>query len=689
MAKQPPSANRRAKAATAVPPSNTADRRDWIVAIVMMVAAATVYLDTIGGDFVYDDARQILQNSFIQDGRYFWRALFSDVWAFKGTSGGRVSNYWRPSFVLWLIANVKMFGLMSTVGWHVGNIALHVLATGLAFALLRRLRVPCMTAGAIALLFAVHPVHVESVAWISGSPDLILAPALLASTWFLLNTIERPTLSNWCGAIACYAVAQGAKEIAIFFPVIAALAVRASLSVSSPSRASSGERAPTQGSWSLAIKRAVPFAALAVVYLLARSSVLGRASAAGSGGTEWIADVCSAPQVGAFYLRQIVFPLWIGPSYPMRPVVPDTIDWMNFGVPLVVCVIAGAWMLREAKKRDIAALGLAIFVLPLAPAMHVSAFLPEQVVHDRYLYLPLLGFLMIAVPAVARLAIRFAPQSSDENAQSDAAQTANTGPVSVMALAAVCAAPLSFQTYRYSTAWMSEVALWEWGVESDPQSVFNYTQLAEHRRFAAKPRSSTPDLAGLVAARAAADRAIELAGGPSDLPRPELISALLVRADIATDQGRHADAEADLRRALEKLGPDSKSDDVFKAYTRLAVCFDRQQRLVDAEAVLREAHARLAHKRCALTEKLGVVLYRVGRKEDALRELESVRTLVPSEFSFDSRLVLFRLGHLYQEMGRPRESQTAFREFLTLTAGIPGEDVLGHRAIALKALGGG
>src|SRR5690606_22870274 len=107
--------------------------------------------------------RQIVRNTLIQDDAQLWRALRSDVWAFTG-GPEPVSNYWRPSFVAYLIIGMRSFGL-ETFGWHLSNVLLHLLVVALAYAVLRRLAGSRAIASSIALLFAVHPVHSESVAW--------------------------------------------------------------------------------------------------------------------------------------------------------------------------------------------------------------------------------------------------------------------------------------------------------------------------------------------------------------------------------------------------------------------------------------------------------------------------------------------------------------------------------------------
>ena len=77
------------------------DEIKWIVPLALV--CFVVFANTVGGEFVYDDTRQIVRNTLIQDTSLIWKALTSDVWAFKGDGTQAASNYWRPTFTLWNI----------------------------------------------------------------------------------------------------------------------------------------------------------------------------------------------------------------------------------------------------------------------------------------------------------------------------------------------------------------------------------------------------------------------------------------------------------------------------------------------------------------------------------------------------------------------------------------------------------
>ena len=134
-------------------------RAEWRWTVPLLLACALVFANSLGGEFVYDDTRQVVQNTLIQDNGLIWKALTSDVWAFKGDGSVVTSNYWRPTFTAWQIINFRLFGL-NPLGWHVLNLILHCGVCLLAFASLRRWEYSAPIAFVIALILAVHPVQV-------------------------------------------------------------------------------------------------------------------------------------------------------------------------------------------------------------------------------------------------------------------------------------------------------------------------------------------------------------------------------------------------------------------------------------------------------------------------------------------------------------------------------------------------
>jgi protein O-mannosyl-transferase len=494
----------------AAAPGLISRRGDLLILAAGCALAAAVFAGSLTGAFVYDDLFQIVENDLIRNPAHFWKALTSDVWAFQGDRPEAWTNSWRPAFVLWLMLNYRLFGLDNPIGWHAANILLHIGAGFLGYGLLRRLRVERWVAAAILFIFLVHPVHVESVAWISGSPDLLATIGMLGALWCELSAGQRGRPGLRVAAILLFALAVLTKEFSVVFPAIVFIAVMTT----------ADEMRSRRALVLSAIARAAPYAVLTGVFLLARYLVLGQMVLPFAWRAGSFAAVATIPSMLAFYVRQVFFPFWIGPSYPLRPVTIDTIGFANFVAPLIGVAAMSFLLIRVCRRDPVRQLGLALFLLPLLPAMNAKAFIPEQLVHDRYLYLPLLGMLMVVVPAIAAWLQRVLVGRELTGRR-----------IFWAVIGAVCVF-LMIQTVRYSSVWKSEAALWEGSVRCDPFSAFNYSRYAGVLRQAG----------GLREARLAADRAIELS--------PNMTYPYLIRAGIDIEEGRFGEAESDLRRVL-------------------------------------------------------------------------------------------------------------------------------------------
>jgi hypothetical protein len=598
-------------------------RIDFCWLLPALVLGFLVYANTLGGEFVYDDEQQIVRNTLIQDGSQFWRAMTSDVWSVLNAGEQAFSNYWRPSFVLWMILNFRCFGLQ-TLGWHLTNITLHLVVIALAFALLRRLAVSRPIAGAIALIFAVHPVHSESVAWISGAPDLLLGAGLLGSLWFVILLQERRTPLRWTLAILLYAVALGAKEIAILYPLIVVATLY--------------RRDSTHSSRSILIT-AVPFVVVAISYLITRQTILGTVQQYPEDAASLGQAILTAPAIFAFYFRQTLVPFWLGPSYPLRAVSLSNIGVANFLLPLGVCLIAGWLLIRAARVSQTGRIGLALLLIPLLPAMNIVAFGPEHLVHDRYLYLPLLGFLILVIPPLASLLQRIGGERIVPPS------------LLIFVIAMLVSVPLGAQTVRYNRAWTSNLALWEWGVCADPSSAFSYQQYGVHLQEAKR----------LEDAVAAFNRSIEIA---------PMASTYVARGTALIEEQKFAEAERDLREVTSKKRAQLGAYTLYRAYRNLATSLVLQGKLNEAADAIMEARRRLPRYSAALTDKLAPILYKGGRKNEALSELNAVRAQARTESLPESRMIFYDLGMLNAELGHPQDARDAFREFLSVTQGM-------------------
>ncbi|HKP05580.1 MAG TPA: tetratricopeptide repeat protein [Chthoniobacterales bacterium] len=606
-------------------------RNESLWAIAILAVCVLVFANSLGGEFVYDDTRQVVQNTLIQDNAQIWKALTSDVWAFKGDGSVVTSNYWRPTFTAWQIINFRLFGL-SPLGWHVTNLILHAGVCLLAFASLRRWEYSAPIAFVIALIFAVHPVQVETVAWVSGVPNLLFALAFLGSLWFARSFAESKKNKHLLLATLLYAIALGAKEIGII-----CLPIYYFVLTGTPKKKKKATQPNVPGPLLL-------LGAVAAIYFILRWIVLGGFSQLPEGAVGLREAVLSVPSMFAFYLRQAFFPLWMACNYPLAPVA--YIGVANFVIPLSISLAALAALFFVVKNDPKTRLAAALFLLPLVPAMNATVFNPDQLVHDRYLGLPLLGILMLIVP----LAAKFIAERT------------------VLIAGVALASLLSIRTFLYNRAWATELSLWE-SAKAYDTSAFTTGQYGAALLQTGRYEEAVKEF--------------DISIAKQSRPR-----ALLDRGRALLGTRRYADAERDLKTvtglALDKIDFYA----FYQAYVALGFVYSEQKDFQSAAKNYLEARSKLPMFSASLTVNLAGALYQNGQKEQALQELESARAQATRERLPESKAVFLRLGMLYAEFGRKTEARAALREYLDLTSTFGDKWTLAGRGTAAKVLEG-
>src|SRR5260370_11939214 len=122
-------------------------------------------------------------------------------------------------FLIWLSLNHHLFGLQPA-GWDFASICLHAAIAGLLFLLFQRHGFPPWIAFASAIYFGLHSAHIESVAWISGSTDLLACLGLLASLLLWWHSVESRSLPLLLASLLAYFFALLSKVTSILFPFI-------------------------------------------------------------------------------------------------------------------------------------------------------------------------------------------------------------------------------------------------------------------------------------------------------------------------------------------------------------------------------------------------------------------------------------------------------------------------------------
>ena len=410
----------------------------------MLIVTAVVYLPALGGGFVADDADQIV----LAHTRLAWHAVpvyfKQDVWSYLLTVP---SNYYRPVFLIWLTINYKLFGL-EPIGWHIAALTLHLAATLLFYFLAQRLTRDQATAGIAALLFGVHPVHVETVAWLSGVTDSLLAVWIFGAILCFLRAPERPrTRWGWeSGALALFAIALCTKETAVVLPALLAIAEWLR------------DRRPRVLNTAT---RIAPYVAILLLYLAVRIHVLGGTVPVARAWTPLMV-ANTLPSVLLFYLRQLAVPLDVYSFlHPLEAVREFNVARVVFPAALVIAAVAEVvWI---ARRGPAAMFSLALLVLPLLPVLNLRAFLFDDIVHDRYLYLPSAGLCILLAMGIVRLTTIF---------QSPVRGLVQAGVAIALAIV------LSFVTIKTTAYWADDLALFTRAVTVAPDSAIAAEYLA-------------------------------------------------------------------------------------------------------------------------------------------------------------------------------------------------------------------
>lgn len=375
-------------------------RRPSVLLPLLGLVTFVVYSGSLSFDFVWDDWPQIVNSPIIRTWSNLPRAFGSDLWYHVA----RHQVYYRPLFVAWSMLNYTLFGLRPW-GWHLGAVLLHVGAVASVFWLARRLGLEYWTAALAALIFALHPVHIEPVTWISAASDtMVTIFAALAFAAFIngrdaernpqRNPEKRKRTACWIASLALLACALLTKEMAVMFSAL--VAIYAWLHPAQKN-ASLGQRALG------AVMEAVPYAVVTLAYALLRKHALLHATGQFDPSHGMVDVARTLPLVLFIYLRQLLVPIGITGLYYTPYVTSAILSPVVWPVVVLGAALVGLWYWNRREGNSTVAFAGLWLLVGLAPALYLRNFGNGDFVRDRYMYLPSIGFAILAAMALRRL----------------------------------------------------------------------------------------------------------------------------------------------------------------------------------------------------------------------------------------------------------------------------------------------
>ena len=618
----PGKTRRKRKALNAVPPlPSAAARRPTIIWLSVALVAVTVgvFAPVRHFSFVsWDDPLYVSENPVVSQG------LTPGGVAWALTSPGRF--YWHP--VTWLshMVDVQIFGIQSGLH-HVTNLVLHVAGTLLLFWVLRRMTGQGGRSALVAALFAVHPLHVESVAWIAERKDVLSGVFWMLTLWAYMDYVRIPGGARYAALVVFFALGLMSKPTLVTLPLVLLLLDIWPLGRTGMAHATSGSGASRQPAPKVAVDRLVvekiPLFALSIACGIVTFVTQSQVGAVQNLETVPAGERLSNAVVSsATYVGMALWPSRLAAFYPFRPIA----GWWVLCCALILAGVSYA-AVRLRGRWPYLMVGWFWYLVTLLPVIGLIQ-VGSQSMGDRFTYLSLIGLL-----------ITFAWGAGDLLA-SLRVHRLLVG-ASALAVVATCAGAARAQVGY----WKDSETLWRRAVDVVPNNDLAHANLGLVLAAAGR----------LDEALAHFSEAVRIVGTPDPrtgtgrgTPPPEY--AALLHNQLGLLLGRQARwKEATVHfREVARLRPDSA-----EAHHALGQVLASDGHLDEAIRESREA-IRLEPGRAELHGDFASVLYRAGDLAGAMVELGEAVRLNPVDRS--AAKWHYNLAAMLNESGRTAEA---------------------------------
>ena len=379
-------------------------RRDLAVGLLLVLATLAVYGQVARHQFVnLDDNEYVYENYHVRSG-LTWKEI---PWAFGSMHGGN----WHP--VTWLshMLACELFGL--DAGYHhLVNLLLHVLNSVLLYLVLDRMTGAVWRSAMVAGLFALHPLHVESVAWVSERKDVLSALFFMLTLGAYVRYANSPSRIRYGMVFGFLALGLMSKPMLVTLPFVLLLLdywplerVRF-MDNTEPERTEDSRQKGRDDRRRTVLQllgEKVPFFILAAASCMVTFMAQQRAGAmALTYGVPFSGRIANALVTYVAYIGKTLWPRPLAVFYPYRDAVP-TEQWASAGLLLVGISIL---VVSASRRWGYLAVGWFWYLGTLVPVIGLVQ-VGMQAMADRYTYLPLIGLFLMAVWGAADLAARW------------------------------------------------------------------------------------------------------------------------------------------------------------------------------------------------------------------------------------------------------------------------------------------
>lgn len=436
-----------------------------LICLILAVVTLLAYAQVTGFDFVnLDDDEYVTKNAQVQSG------LNSESisWAFTAT---HASN-WHPLTWLSHMLDCQIWGL-NPKGHHLTNLIFHILNSLLLFLLLTWMTGSMWRSGFVAALFAVHPTHVESVAWVSERKDVLSTFFLMLILLAYVGYVRGGRKWMYPVVLLLFALGLMAKPMLVTLPLLLLMLDYWPLK----RMHQEGKRQSGMQAWARLIVEKIPFFALSAGSSIATVMAQGRGGAVSSLEV-YPLGIRAANSLVNFinYIIKMVLPTKLAAFYP-HPY--DTIPvWQVAGSALLLVGIF-ALVIRLRGKYPYLAVGWLWYFVTLIPVIGLVQ-VGLQAMADRYTYVPYIGLLIAIAWLVPDLLIK--QQEPRKPPQGRGKARTRTEPISSVAsglgaLAVLWIAVLTGLTYSQASHWENSVLLFQNAIENTRSNYIAHNNL--------------------------------------------------------------------------------------------------------------------------------------------------------------------------------------------------------------------
>ena len=530
--------------------------------LIIVAAGLWIYWPALHGGWVWDDEVLVANNSNLRNLWGLW-----DIWLTTPTT-----DYWPLTWTL-LWVEWHLWG-NEPLGYHLCSLALHICSGILIWRLFNRLGLRWGWLGGF--LFVIHPLAVESVAWVSEIKNTLSLPFFLLSIDAWLDAEEKQSSGYWWLSVFYYLAAMLAKTSTVMLPVMLLLYCW-------------WKRGHVTGQ---ELKRMIPYGAIAVTLGLI-TIYFQNHGGQGDNPVElggFVTRLIGAGTTIFFYLDKFILPRNLLPTYPRW-----TLDLPSFlqvlALPALAVLLFGLWTQREGWGRH-ALFGFGFFLLNLLPVLGLvnMRYFNISWVADHLVYLPMIGLVGLVVVGSEQLRERLSPSR----------YLFAFGAISIVTVIEL----LLWQSHSYARQFNNDETIWTYTIQYNPGAWVAHQRLGDALMHRERMSEAIEQF----------EQALKIK--PDDRVARNNLGITLART------GRVSEAIEQFEQAL-KIRP----DDAY-AHDNLGVALMRTGRMSEAIEQFQQA-LKIKPDEFTARNNLGKALASTGRTSEAIEQFQQALKIKP------------------------------------------------------------